>query len=159
MATREYEIDKTDLNILRHLQQDARRPFLEIARDLNVSGGTIHQRYEKLCDHEVILGHRTLIEPKALGFGILAFVGVHVNRAQDIPELVSEVRKLPNVIEAHYTTGNYALFLKVFARDMEDYYFFLMKRLQKIKGISSTESFMCMASPIQRDLEIPGSTE
>lgn len=101
------------------------------------------------------LGHKTLIDPKALGFGILAFVGVHVNRTQDIPELLNEIRGLKNVVEAHYTTGDYALFIKVYAKDMEDYYFFLMKRLQKIKGIRSTESFMCMATPIQRELEVP----
>lgn len=154
MADVEYEVDKLDFEVLRHLQLDARKPFIEIARELGVSGGTIHQRYDKLCENEVILGHRTVIEPKSLGYGILAFVGVHVNRTQEIPEVLTEVRALKNVIEAHYTTGNYALFLKVYAKDMEDYYFFLMKRLQKIKGIRSTESFMCMASPIQRDLEI-----
>ncbi|MFL5815169.1 MAG: Lrp/AsnC ligand binding domain-containing protein [Bdellovibrionia bacterium] len=84
-------------------------------------------------------------------------MGVHVNRTQDIPELLNEVRALRNVVEAHYTTGDYALFLKVYAKDMEDYYFFLMKRLQKIKGIRSTESFMCMATPIQRELEVPSA--
>lgn len=155
MSSPEYEIDDLDFRVLRHLQEDARKPFLEIARDLDVSGGTIHQRYDKLKENEVILGHKTLIDPKALGFGILAFVGVHVNRTQDIPELLNEVKSLKNVVEAHYTTGNYALFLKVYAKNMEDYYFFLMKRLQKIKGIRSTESFMCMATPIQREIEVP----
>jgi Lrp/AsnC family transcriptional regulator for asnA, asnC and gidA len=154
MSTPKYEIDDLDLGLLRHLQEDARKPFLEIARELDVSGGTIHQRYDKLKENEVILGHKTTIDPRALGFGILAFVGVHVNRTQDIPELLNEVRSLKNVVEAHYTTGDYALFLKVYAKDMEDYYFFLMKRLQKIKGIRSTESFMCMATPIQRELEV-----
>jgi Lrp/AsnC family transcriptional regulator for asnA, asnC and gidA len=154
MKTPKYQTDDLDVSLLRHLQEDARKPFLEIARELNVSGGTIHQRYDKLKENEVILGHKTLIDPKALGFGILAFVGVHVNRTQDIPELLNEIRSLKNVVEAHYTTGDYALFLKVYAKDMEDYYFFLMKRLQKIKGIRSTESFMCMATPIQRELEV-----
>lgn len=155
MGEQKYEIDTLDLEILRHLQSEARKPFLEIARDLGVSGGTIHQRYDRLKEDEIILGHTTSIEPKALGFGILAFVGVHVNRTHDIPEVLKEIRGLHNVVEVHYTTGNYALFLKVYAKDMEDYYFFLMKRLQKISGIRSTESFMCMATPIQRELGVP----
>ncbi len=154
MESQKYQIDKLDRDILRHLQDDARKPFLEIARDLDVSGGTIHQRYDKLRENEVILEHRTVLDPQALGYGVLAFVGVHVNRSQEIPEVLELLKKLPNVVEAHYTTGTYALFLKVHARDMQDYYFFLMKRLQTIKGIRSTETFMCMASPIERDIQI-----
>jgi Lrp/AsnC family transcriptional regulator for asnA, asnC and gidA len=58
------------------------------------------------------------------------------------------------VVEAHYTTGKYTLFLKVYARDMQDYYFFLMKRLQTVKGVRSTETFMCMASPVEREIKV-----
>ncbi len=154
MKTEKYKIDKLDRDILRHLQGDARKPFLEIARELGVSGGTIHQRYDRLRENEVILEHRTVIDPGSLGYGVLAFVGVHVNRSQEIPEVLELLKKLPNVVEAHYTTGTYALFLKVHAHDMQDYYFFLMKRLQTIKGIRATETFMCMASPIERDVHI-----
>lgn len=155
MSSLEYEIDSLDRKILRQLQADARKPFLEIARTLEVSGGTIHQRYDKLCENEIILSHRTEMDTKALGFGVSAFVGVHVNQSEDIPGILEQLRKLRNVTQAHYTTGTYALFLQVHALDMEDYYLFLMKRLQKIRGIRSTETFMCMATPISRDIEIP----
>lgn len=155
MTTPQYEIDSLDRKILRHLQADARKPFLEIARQLDVSGGTIHQRYEKLRENEVILSHRTELDAKALGLGVSAFVGVHVNQSEDIPGVIEQLRKLRNVTQAHYTTGTYALLLQVQVKDMEDYYFFLMKRLQKIRGIRSTETFMCMATPISREIEIP----
>jgi Lrp/AsnC family transcriptional regulator for asnA, asnC and gidA len=154
MDDQEYQIDNLDRDILHHLQEDARKPFLEIARELGVAGGTIHQRYDKLRENEVILGHRTVLDPKALGYGVLAFVGVHVTQSQDIPEVIDQLRRLSNVVEAHYTTGKYALFLKVYARDMQDYYFFLMKRLQTVKGVRSTETFMCMASPVEREIKV-----
>lgn len=154
MEAEKYQIDKFDKSILMRLLHDARKPFLEIARELNVVGGTIHQRVERMREAGIIKGFSTLIQAEKVGFGIQAFVGVHVNQASDIENVVTQIKKIPQVTEAHYTTGNYALLIRVFARNMDDYYNLLTKKLQKIEGVRSTESFMCMASPIARPLPV-----
>jgi len=57
----DYEIDTLDRLILQALVEDARKPFLEIARELDVSGGTIHQRYNKLRDAGIVQGRRAVV--------------------------------------------------------------------------------------------------
>ena len=135
--TEKYQFDKLDVSILQLLQQDARMPYLEMARKLIVSGGTIHQRIDKLKKAGVLLGHKVNINHKKLGNKVTTFLG-----------------KFDEVVEAFYTTGNYALMIKVITRDIDHFHQFLVKKLQVIKEIQSTESFICLDNPINRDLLI-----
>lgn len=153
MTHPDYQIDDTDREILRRLQADARTPFLEIARELGVAGGTVHQRVDRLRERGLILGSKFVLDPVKLGYGVTALVGVHLNRSQDYPELLKRIQKMPAVVEAHYTTGTYAIMLKVCLRDMQDYFDFLTNKLQRFEGVRATESFICLASPIVRDIE------
>ena len=153
MRGAEYQIDETDRQILKRLQKDARTPFLEIARDLNLSGGTVHQRVDRMREQSLIKGSKFVIDPRKLGYGVTALLGVHLTQAQVYPELLKKIQKFPSVIEAHYTTGTYAIMLKVCARDIQDLYDFLTNKLQRIEGVSSTETFICLSSPIDRSVE------
>jgi Lrp/AsnC family transcriptional regulator for asnA, asnC and gidA len=147
-----YEIDALDRDILRRLGEDARTPFLEIARETGVSGGTIHQRVDRLKAEGIVKGSKIVLDPARLGYGIQALVGVHLSEAQSYPGLLKTIQKLPSVVEAHYTTGTYALILKVYAKDMDDYYNFLTHKLQRIEGVRATESFLCIHTPIDREV-------
>lgn len=149
----EYQIDSVDRQILKRLQKDARTPFLEIARDLNISGGTVHQRVDRMKEHRLITGSKFVIDPTKLGYGVTALLGIHLTQAQDYPELLKKIYKFSNVIEAHYTTGTYAIILKVCAKDIQDLYDFLTNKLQRVEGVRSTETFICLSSPIERSVE------
>jgi Lrp/AsnC family transcriptional regulator for asnA, asnC and gidA len=149
-----YEIDRLDKQILGELLKDARRPYLEIARKLKVSGGTIHQRMEKMKELGVVKGSKIIIDYKKLGQGMVVFLGLHLHNAKDISRVVKKLQKLDEVTETHYTTGNYALLTKVIVRDIDHFHNFLTKKLQVIEEIKSTESLINLDSPIERDLDL-----
>ena len=151
-----YEIDNLDLQILSELQKDARKPYLEIARKLLVSGGTIHQRMEKMKEMGVVKGSRLLVDYKKLGHGVSILLGVHLRNAKDITAVIKKLQKLREVVETHYTTGNYALMIKVRVQDIDQFHHFLVNKLQVIEEIVSTESFICLNSPIDRELNLLG---
>ena len=149
-----YEIDRLDKQILNELLKDARKPYLEIARKLKVSGGTIHQRMEKMKAYGVVKGSKIIVDYKLLGQGVAVFLGLHLQNAKDISKVVRKLQKLNEVVETHYTTGNYALLVKVMVRDIDHFHTFLTKRLQVIEEILSTESLINLETPILRDLNL-----
>jgi Lrp/AsnC family transcriptional regulator for asnA, asnC and gidA len=148
------DIDTLDLKILTLLQQDARIPFQEIARELNVSGGTVHVRYNKLKEHEVIKGSRLLIDYGKLGYDVSAFIGVNLHNAGDYRAVLEQLKSMPEITEAHYTTGSYSIFIKVVAKSTRGLHAFLTGKLQTLKEIQSTETFISLDIPVERDVPL-----
>jgi Lrp/AsnC family transcriptional regulator for asnA, asnC and gidA len=149
-----YEIDSTDHKIIQELQRDARKPFLEIARKLKVSGGTIHQRYLKLQEMGIIQGSSIHVNYAALGYGVTVFLGIHLKSANDLEMVVHHLKQLREITEVYYTTGGYALLVKVLVKDIDHFHIFLVKGLQKIEGVESTESFISLDTVLERELEL-----
>lgn len=149
-----YEIDSLDIKILNYLRKDARMPFLEIARKLYVSSGTIHQRVEKLKEAKIIVGSEVILDYKKLNYGVTVLLGIHVNNASEIQDVITKLEQLDEVTEAYYTTGNYALFAKILVKDIEHFHEFLVKKLQTIKEIRSTESFISLKQVINKDVPL-----
>ena len=110
-------IDGIDKKILRSLISDARTPILEIARNVGISGAAIHQRLRKLEKSGLIAGSKFVINPKVLGYHTMAFIGVFLDKAMSNPKAVKQLEAIPEVIECHYTTGNWSIFLKILCRD------------------------------------------
>lgn len=154
----DYEIDSLDIKILNYLQQDARMPFLEMARKLLVSGGTIHQRVEKLKEAKIITGSTIQLDQRKLGFAVTVLLGIHLKNAKDVEKVIQHLDNIEEVVEAYYTTGNYALIVKVLVRDIDHFHQFLIKKLQSIQEIQSTESFISLKQVIKKDLPL-GMTE
>ena len=92
MAT--YHIDQIDQKILSFLVNNARMPFLEIARECGVSGAAIHQRVKRLETNGVITGSRLLVKPQALGLNVCAFISVTLSEADKYPEVVANLKKI-----------------------------------------------------------------
>ena len=147
-----YEIDNLDREILKELQKDARRSFQEIARDLIVSGGTIHVRYNKLKEIGVIKGSKLLVDPTKLGYDICAFVGINLHNARDYKAVIKQLKTMPEILEAHYTTGKYNIFLKIIAKSTRGLHDFLIERLQETPQIQSTETLISLEIPIEHDI-------
>jgi Lrp/AsnC family transcriptional regulator, regulator for asnA, asnC and gidA len=149
-----FQIDAIDKKILNLLMENARMPFLEIARLCGVSGAAIHQRVNKLEEAGLFKGSKYIIEERALGFNTCAYIGVHFERGSVYTRVVEELKKIPEVVECHFTTGTYALFLKIYAKDNHHLMQILNNQIQEVQGISSTETFISLEQPIQRQVMV-----
>lgn len=147
-------IDGIDKKILRALMQDARTPILEIARSVGISGAAIHQRLKKLEKSGLLAGSKFVINPKILGYTTMAFVGVYLDKAVSNPDAVKQLKKVPEVIECHYTTGEWSIFIKILSKDNEHLMYVLNSQIQSITGVSRTETFISLQQQIDRQIKI-----
>lgn len=150
-----YQIDNVDRKILSLLMRNARMPFLEIARMCGVSGAAIHQRVKKLEDAGVIEGSRFVVKPKALGYGVCAYIGLLLTSSNKYLEVIDALNEVPEIVECNFVTGDYSLIIKVFCKDNEHLMHVLVDHMQHISGIASTRTFISLAQPISREFEIP----
>ncbi len=148
------KIDGIDKKILRYLMEDARRPILEIARNIGISGAAIHQRLRKLEKSGLIAGSKFVINPKILGYTTMAYIGIFLDKAMSNPKAVKALEKIPEVLECHYTTGNWSILIKVLCRDNEHLMQVLNKNIQQIEGVSRTETFISLNQQIDRQITI-----
>lgn len=136
------------------LMENARRPILEIARKIGISGAAIHQRLRKLERSGLIQGSKFLINPKVMGYTTMAYVGIYLDKAMSNPMAVKELEKIPEVLECHYTTGDWSILVKVLCKDNEHLMHVLNKNIQQISGVSRTETFISLAQQIDRQIAI-----
>ncbi len=147
-------IDNIDKKILSYLMNDARISFLSIAKKCKISSAAIHQRVKKMTDAGIIKGSKFTINPKVLGYDICAFIGVYLDQAHVYKSVVNELKKINEVVECHYTTGNYAIFLKLYCKNNEHLMKILIDTIQNIKGVSRTETFISLEQTIERQIEV-----
>lgn len=148
------EIDGIDKEILRYLMEDARKPILQIAAKIGISGAAIHQRLRKLEQSGVIAGSKFIVNTKVLGYGTMAFVGIYLDKAISNPDAVKELKKIPEVLECHYTTGNWSILIKIICRDNEHLMQLLNNKIQPINGVSRTETFISLEQQIERQIQL-----
>lgn len=147
-------VDGIDKKILRFLMADARKPILEIARNIGISGAAIHQRLRKLEKSGLIAGSKFVINPKILGYTTMAYIGIFLDKAMSNPRAVKALQTIPEVLECHYTTGNWSILIKVLCRDNEHLMHVLNKNIQQIEGVSRTETFISLDQQIDRQITI-----
>ncbi|MBS1593625.1 MAG: Lrp/AsnC ligand binding domain-containing protein [Bacteroidetes bacterium] len=149
-----YEIDNLDLRILNTLMENAFIPYTEIGKKLFVSAGTIHVRMAKMEKLGIVKSPRLQIDLAKLGMDVTAFIGVYLVRSDQYDKVVKELRKIPEVVSCHYTTGNYSLFLRIICRDTQHLREVLHDKLQKIEGINRTETLISLDESFDRPLQI-----
>ena len=149
-----YHIDDLDKKILSILTQNARIPFLEVARECDVSGAAIHQRVQRLTKLGIISGSQFNIEPKKLGYNTCAYIGVFLDNAAMFHDVSHRLTQIPEIIQCHYTTGQYSMFVKVYTKDNEHLRKVLADKIQAIPGIMRTETFISLEVLVDRQLPI-----
>ena len=154
MKKKDLYVDGIDKIILKRLMEDARTPILSIAREIGISGAAIHQRLRKLEASGLIKGSKFIIDSKVLGFKTLAFVGIFLDAASKYSAAVKRLKEIPEVIESHYTTGNYAIFIKILCKDNEHLMRLLNQEIQSIKGVARTETFISLDQQIDRQIKL-----
>lgn len=147
-------LDSLDRKILELIAQDARTPFLEVARACNVSGAAIHQRIQKLVSTGVILGSQFVLNPEKLGYETCAYVGLYLKDPSDFDDVVEKLKEIPEVVECHYTTGGFDMFIKIYALNNHHLLNIIHDKLQPL-GLSRSETIVSFNAVIDRQLPIP----
>ncbi len=148
-----HDLDELDEKILRQIVNNARIPFLEVARECGVSGAAIHQRIQKLINAGVIKGSEFILDPEKIGYSTCAYVGLYLNSPTAFDGVVTELEKIPEVVECYYTTGQYDMLIKVYAKNNKDLLRIIHSELQPL-GLSRTETLMCFKDGFRKRLPI-----
>ena len=156
MATQ--KLDKLDQRILHMISEDARVPFLEVARVCNVSGAAIHQRIQKLTSMGILCGSQFIIAPEKIGYETCAYIGLNLKNPEDFDHVLEALKKIPEVTECHYTTGNFDMFIKIYARNNHHLLTIIHDQLQPL-GLSSSQTLISFHSAFERQLPISEPTE
>ena len=147
------KLDRLDKQILKMTAEDARVPFLEVARACDVSGAAIHQRIQKLTSAGILKGSQFIIDPEKIGYETCAFVGLNLKNPESFDEVVAKLKEMPEVVECHYTTGNYDLFIKIYALNNHHLLDIIHDKLQPL-GLARSESIISFHSAIDRQLPV-----
>ncbi|MCQ2236958.1 MAG: Lrp/AsnC ligand binding domain-containing protein [Bacteroidales bacterium] len=148
------QIDELDKKILKMIMANARVPYLEVARECGVSGAAIHQRVQRLVQIGIIKGSEFIINPTRIGYQTCAYIGIFLKDSKFFDKVVAEMKKIPQIIECHYTTGQYAIFIKIYAKSNEHMKYILHDKLQAIEGIASTETIISLEESFKRQITI-----
>ena len=149
----QHQIDKLDVQILRMIAENARVPFLEVARACDVSGAAIHQRIQKLVNLGILKGSQYLIDPEKIGYETCAYIGLYLKDPEQFDEVTEALRKIPEVVECHFTTGGYDMFIKIYARNNHHLLSIIHDKLQPL-NLARTETIISFNEAIQRQLPV-----
>lgn len=147
-------LDAIDRKILKFLIKNARMPFLEIARECGISGAAIHQRIRKLDEAGVILGSRLIVDPKTLGFDVCAYIGIRLQDPQYLDATVEKLKQIPEIVECHFITGTYNVFVKLYCLDNEHLMKTIFDGIVRIQGISTTQTYISLFEAFQRQVNV-----
>ncbi len=146
-------LDALDKKILRMIAEDARVPFLEVARACNVSGAAIHQRIQKLTRLGVLKGSQFVIDPEKIGYETCAYIGLNLRNPETFDKAVEELMNIPEVVECHYTTGDYDMFIKIYAQNNHHLLSIIHDSLQPL-GLARSETIITFGSAFERQLPV-----
>jgi Lrp/AsnC family transcriptional regulator for asnA, asnC and gidA len=152
--SRPYELDDTDRRILNLLVQDAKLPYSEIARQLHVSGGTIHVRMTRLEEMGIVRGATLDLDLQKVGYGIQAFLGIFLLKSSYCDSVIALLRGIPEVVNVHFTTGSYNLFARLACRDTQHLRNVLHDRVQQIEGVERTETLISLEEVFSRPVQL-----
>ena len=149
-----YEIDKLDREILDILMKDAKIPYTDIAKRLIVSAGTIHVRMKRMERLGIVKGATLILDPARIGYDMTAFVGIYLMKGSDYSKVIKEIDRIPEIVEAHYTTGEYSIFVKLICKNTDHLREVINEKMQPIEGISRTETIISLGESIKKQVTI-----
>jgi DNA-binding Lrp family transcriptional regulator len=113
-------LDALDMSLLGLLLAESRLGVLETSRRLGVARGTVQARLTRLERDGVIRDWAPTVDPSRLGFGVVAFATLEVHQGRGHQEIAAHLRSIPEVLEAHTTSGQGDLLCRIVARDHPD---------------------------------------
>ncbi|OYY11530.1 MAG: transcriptional regulator AsnC, partial [Sphingobacteriia bacterium 35-36-14] len=140
--------------IIQEMMEDAEISYADLGKKLFVSGGTIHVRIKKLEELKVVKGKRLSVDLKSLGYDVIAFIGIYLEKSSLYDSVAKELKKIKQIVRLNYTTGNYSMFAEIVCKDIQELRFVLHDELQKIKGIERTETFISLEESLDRNVVV-----
>lgn len=150
--TGKINLDKLDFQIIQEMMENAGISYADLGKKLFVSGGTIHVRIKKLEEIGIVKGTKLNVDLKQLGYDVIAFIGIYLEKSSLYDSVAKELKKLPQIVRLNYTTGNYSMFAEIVCKDIQQLRFVLHDELQKIKGIERTETFISLEESFSRNV-------
>jgi Lrp/AsnC family transcriptional regulator for asnA, asnC and gidA len=151
-------LDKLDYQIIHEMMETAEVSYADLGKKLFVSGGTIHVRIKKLEELGIVKGTKLSVDLKALGYDVIAFIGIYLEKSSMYDSVANELRSIPQITRLNYTTGNYSMFAEIVCRDINQLRFVLHDELQKIKGIERTETFISLEESFNRNVVVSAAS-
>ena len=148
-----YHLDSVDKEIIYMLMDNAKTSLAHISKNVGISTTAVHQRIKKLEQAGVIVNSISFLNPKKIGYKVVSYIGVFLDQPSHYHDAIKALKDVNEVVEAHYTTGNYTIFLKVLCRD-NDHLMEILNKLQKLKGVTRTETIISLEQSINRQLKV-----
>ena len=145
-------IDAIDIKIINALLANSRTSTTKISDSLKISNVATQQRISKLEKAGIIKGYSAMIDYSLIGMKTVAFVGIFLEKAKNYTDVISQLKEVPQISQAHFTTGNYSIFAKITAKDNDNLMEILSTRIQNIDGIARTETFISLHEGINQSL-------
>jgi len=136
------QLDEIDKEILRILQEDARKSYREIQDQLSISIGTIHNRISKLKEKNIIEGYTLKLNNTKLGYKLTFLIRIHID-GKHTEEILNEISEKPEVCSVFHTTGEQSAALICRFRESEDVHNFV-RELNEKEFITRTVSNMVL---------------
>ena len=128
-------LDRIDLKILRILNENARKSFREIGRELGISEGTVRNRVKRLTEKGIITGFHASINPKNLGFEVVAILGLYIKPSK-VEETLDKLKELDEIVELYQTTGEYDAVCIAILKDIESLGNFLAEKIYPLVNVN-----------------------
>jgi Lrp/AsnC family transcriptional regulator for asnA, asnC and gidA len=126
--------------------------YADLGKKLFVSAGTIHVRIKKLEENGVVNGKRLAVDIKNLGYDVIAFVGIYLEKSSLYDVVAKSLKNIPEIVRLNYTTGNYSMFAEIVCKDIQQLRLVLHDKLQNIKGIERTETLISLEESFSRNI-------
>ena len=148
------QLDFTDTQILLALKKNARKAYSKIADELNISNSLVHQRINKMKDLGLVKNYDIILDEKLLGYQTKSYTGIRLKSAHFAEHVVTELNKVPEVVECNYVSGNYAIFILLFAKDNDHLRALLYDKVHMIEGVAGTDTFICFSTNFKKNVPI-----
>ncbi|MGB0868658.1 MAG: Lrp/AsnC family transcriptional regulator [Flavobacteriales bacterium] len=150
----ESQFDYVDQQILIQLRKDARKPYSQIAQELNISNSLVHQRIKKLTADGVIKNAEFILDERKLGYQTKSYTGIRLREARFAENVMQALSEIDEIVECNYVSGNYAIFILIFAKDNEHLKDILYEKVHLINGVAGTDTFICFDTGFKKNVPI-----
>jgi len=148
------KLDALDYKILGIISQNARIPFRDVAQQCGVSRAAIHQRVQKMIDDGIITGSGYHVDPIKIGYSTCTYVGLTLEKGSMYRDVVTELDRIPEVVESHFTTGRFTMMIKLYAKDNAHLMDLINGAIQVIPGVVATETLISLDESINKAVPI-----
>jgi len=144
-----YHLDKTDLKILRILQENAKITNLQLSAEIGLSPAPTLERVKKLEAAKLIRNYYAELDHEALGIGIRAIIMITLTRQVEnaMSNFRKEISRIPEIMECYQVTGNADYVLIVMLKDMRDFEAMISQKLSRMEEIGQMQTMVVLSKP------------